>query len=103
MFEMLVGESPYYDDDIQKMYKNILGGTLKWPKKISNEAKNLISVLILLYMQKMLERDPAKRIGTKSKDEIKNDPFFKGMEWDRVFKREYKPPITDFSDMQDDD
>lgn len=47
----------------------------------------------------MLERDPAKRIGTKSKEEIKTDPFFKGMDWDKVYKREYKPPITDFSDM----
>ncbi|CAD8097991.1 unnamed protein product [Paramecium sonneborni] len=95
MFEMMTGESPYYNDDIQQMYKNIQSGTLKWPKKMSAEAKNLIS--------KMLERDPNKRIGTKSKDEIKQDPFFKGIDWDKVYKRLYKPPITDFSEMHDDD
>ena len=33
----------------------------------------------------MLERDPNKRIGTKSKDEIKYDPFFKGLDWDKVY------------------
>ncbi|CAD8176434.1 unnamed protein product [Paramecium pentaurelia] len=95
MYEMMTGESPYYNDDIQQMYKNIQSGTLKWPKKMSIEAKNLLA--------KMLERDPNKRIGTKSKDEIKQDPFFKGIDWDKVYKRQYKPPITDFSEMHDDD
>ncbi|CAD8094423.1 unnamed protein product [Paramecium sonneborni] len=95
MFEMMTGESPYYHDDIQQMYKNIQSGTLKWPKKMSSEAKNLLS--------KMLERDPNKRIGTKSKDEIKQDPFFKGIDWDKVYRKQYKPPITDFSEMHEDD
>ncbi|CAD8085494.1 unnamed protein product [Paramecium primaurelia] len=95
MYEMMTGESPYYNDDIQQMYKNIQSGTLKWPKKMSVEAKNLLT--------RMLERDPNKRIGTKSKDEIKQDPFFKGIDWDKVYKKQYKPPITDFSEMHDDD
>ncbi|CAD8181669.1 unnamed protein product [Paramecium octaurelia] len=95
MYEMMTGESPYYNDDIQQMYKNIQSGTLKWPKKMSIEAKNLLT--------KMLERDPNKRIGTKSKDEIKQDPFFKGIDWDKVYEKKYQPPITDFSEMHEDD
>lgn len=47
----------------------------------------------------MLERDPSKRIGSKSKEEIKSDPFFKNIDWKKVHNKEYKPPITDFSDM----
>lgn len=42
----------------------------------------------------MLERDPGKRIQVKS---IKSEPFFKNMDWDKLYRREYTPPITDFS------
>ena len=44
MYEMLVGEPPYYSDDIQVMYKNIKEGYLRLPKSISEESKDLIKV-----------------------------------------------------------
>lgn len=51
----------------------------------------------------MLEKDANKRIGNKNKEEIKQDPFFKGIDWDKVLRCEYSPPITDFSGLQDED
>lgn len=44
---MIVGEPPYYSDDIPTMYRNIKEGNLKFPKNISDEAKNLIKVGIV--------------------------------------------------------
>ena len=44
LYEMLCGDSPYYSDDIPKMYSNIRKGKLTFPKSISETAKNLILV-----------------------------------------------------------
>ena len=46
MYEMLVGDPPYYNDNIPKMYKQIQSGKLDFPSNISSEAKNLIIVKI---------------------------------------------------------
>ena len=34
-----------------------------------------------------------KRIGVKDKNEIKKHAFFKGIDWEKVVRREYKAPI----------
>lgn len=44
-------------------------------------------------MKKLLHRDPKMRPGIKSKDEIKNDPFFKDLDWKKLAKRQLPPPI----------
>jgi len=46
---------------------------LKFPKNITEVAKSLISGL--------LERDPKKRLGAKSINEIKQHPFFSSVDW----------------------
>lgn len=47
MYEFLVGEPPYYTDDIPELYRNIKEAKLRFPKGVSEEAKSLISVPIL--------------------------------------------------------
>jgi hypothetical protein len=34
---------------------------------------------------------------------MKDDPFFSSIDWSRLYRREYTPPILDFTDLQDDD
>ena len=52
----------------------------------------------------MLDRNPKSRLGSKDKNELKNDPFFKDINWDRMQRKEYKPPVTEFDmDEEDDD
>jgi hypothetical protein len=48
-----------------------------------------------------LLRDPNKRLGSKSKDEIKSDPFFKNLDWQKVLNKGYAPPIMDFDEEED--
>lgn len=43
-----------------------------------------------------MEKEPEKRIGAKSKDEIKNHPFFKDFNWEKLYKREYDPPLDEY-------
>ena len=49
----------------------------------------------------MLMKDPKKRIGTKSKEEIKNDPFFKNFDWQRMANKQYEAP-EDFQTLEED-
>ena len=84
LYQMICGDVPFklksrnideisYETDI------------KYPEKISNEAKDIIS--------KLLEIEPEKRLGYKSSDEIKNSTFFNEVDFDLVYKKEYNPPF----------
>jgi serine/threonine protein kinase len=57
LFEMVVGEPPYFDENMDVMFENIRTGKLLYPAHLSIEVKSLIS--------KLLERDASKRLGTK--------------------------------------
>ena len=83
LYEMLCGKLPFklknlkFEEDI---YKNI-----EYPENISSEAKDIIG--------KLLEIEPEKRLGYNSSDEIKNNEFFNGIDFDKIYKKEYSPPI----------
>ena len=55
LYEFLVGRPPYYDDDMDKLYENIQSGPLLFPKNMSDEARDLISKLMI--------RNPMTRLG----------------------------------------
>lgn len=44
----------------------------------------------------MLARDPKLRLGVINKKEIKKNPFFNGLDWDKLLRKEYLPPILDY-------
>ena len=52
----------------------------------SNDLKDLLS--------KLLCKDPNKRIGIKSKKEIKNHPWFKNINWDNLLIKSSNPSIN---------
>ncbi|OMJ90488.1 hypothetical protein SteCoe_7193 [Stentor coeruleus] len=85
-YEMIVGTPPYYSSNREQLFNNIQRGKLKMPSSISNEAKNLIKVL--------LQRDPSKRLGASKKDaeDVKADQFFKGVNWEEYYNKKVKPP-----------
>ena len=58
LYEMMVGEPPYFDEDMDVLYENIRSGKLKFPSSLSKNAKALISGL--------MERNIKRRIGVKS-------------------------------------
>ena len=40
-----------------------------------------------------MAKDPLKRLGVKEKADIKKHPFFNGVDWDKLFKKEITPPF----------
>jgi len=85
LFEMLTGLPPFYSQNINIMYQKILTGDLRFPGYITPEAKSLLEGL--------LTRDVEKRLGSKGGQEIKSHPWFQGLDWEKLDKKEIIPPF----------
>jgi hypothetical protein len=91
VFEMLTGWPPFYDKNLRKMCEQILRSDLQFPPHCtaSPEARDLIRAL--------LQRDPAQRLGSRSGDgakEIQAHPFFRGIAWEKLDRKEVAPPFV---------
>nr|AML76712.1 putative LOV domain-containing protein [Portulaca oleracea] len=75
LYEMLYGRTPFRGKNRQKTFANILHKDLTFPSSIpvSLSARQLINAL--------LNRDPASRLGSGGVEEIKQHPFFRGINW----------------------
>ena len=86
-YEMLVGVTPYFTTRKEEIFYNIEFGDLKIPKFVSKEAAELLL--------RLLERNPAKRLGGGGRDalEIKEHPYFKDVDWKKIYEKKIKPPF----------
>ncbi|CAD6186933.1 unnamed protein product [Caenorhabditis auriculariae] len=86
LYEMMCGRLPFYSKDHQKLFELILGGELRFPSKLSPEAKILLSGLLV--------KDPANRLGGGPDDalEVCRQDFFREIDWERVYLKEMEPP-----------
>ena len=73
LYEFCVGQPPYYQENIEALYANISQGPLQLPKNMSDELKDLLT--------RLLCRIPTDRLGVNGSQEIKNHPFFEGIDW----------------------
>jgi serine/threonine protein kinase len=91
LYEMLAGLTPFLDENVNRMYRHMIYDPVQFPDYFSAEAKDLI--------EKLLEKDPANRLGAGESDyePIKAHPFFAPIDFDRLMKREipaeWKPSI----------
>ena len=86
IYEMIHGLPPYYDQNRQQMYKQILRGRLKKPSHMSDAAFDIC--------KKLLERDPTKRLGYNGPEEIKAHKWFGDIDWTQLYNMKVKPPFT---------
>ena len=87
MYEMLVGRLPFAIKRGVKLSLKIYERKIDFPKNINQDAKDLI--------QKLLIVNPSKRIGfgPNGAEDIKNHPFFQGIDWDLLEAKKIKPPF----------
>ncbi len=42
---------------------------------------------------RLLNKNPKSRIGVNDKNEIRKHPFFKSIDWNKLYNREIEPPV----------
>ena len=84
LFEMFCGYHPFKSKG-QKIDPKIYLRKTYIPDKVPKTHRDLI--------EKLFVSNPKKRLGYNGADEVKNHPFFKGIDFDKVLKKEYKPPF----------
>lgn len=91
MFELLTGASPFTLDGERntqgEVSRRILQADPPLPTDISSVCRDLI--------QKLLIKDPKKRLGSGPKGtlEIKRHPFFRGLNWDDLLSKKVAAPF----------
>ncbi|KAH0790294.1 AGC family protein kinase [Histomonas meleagridis] len=95
-YEMLYGVPPFFSPNIHEMYRSILCDPVEFPFGKSPEVVDFIS--------KLLERNPAKRLGAgpNEVEDLKKHPFFASIDWnDLLMKKipmQWKPKLSDVTD-----
>ncbi|KAI9729821.1 MAG: serine/threonine protein kinase, AGC [Cirrosporium novae-zelandiae] len=87
IYEFIVGQPPFWDQNPMKIYEQIVQGHLRFPHGISREARDLICGLCVV--------NPSQRLGNISggSERVKAQAFFHGVDWDALYFRKIKGPI----------
>lgn len=91
-YEFLYGIPPFHDDTPEKVFDNIISRRVEWHEDLiefSEEARD--------FMERLIVTDPYRRLGSNGAQEVKEHPFFAGIEWDKVMqsKAQFIPQVTD--------
>jgi len=86
LYELMCGLPPFYDPNTQKMYQKIQAAPLRFPPKMSEEAKQVLGAL--------LDRSVKTRLGSNNDvEDVKQAAFFSYLDWDMVYAKDYVPEL----------
>lgn len=88
LYEMLTGWPPFYSRDQERLFTKIKRAKLDIPQNISADAADILS--------RLLEKNPVDRLGgsTRDADDVKSHPFFKSIDWDKLFRKAIAVPFV---------
>uniref|UniRef100_A0A673AVW3 Protein kinase C n=1 Tax=Sphaeramia orbicularis TaxID=375764 RepID=A0A673AVW3_9TELE len=86
LYEMLAGQPPFDGIDEEELFQSIMEQSVSYPKA---------SLVKLSLSAKLLTKNPAKRLGggEDAEREIREHPFFRWLDWDRLERLEIQPPF----------
>lgn len=86
-YEMLVGYPPFFDESPYGIYEKILKGKIYWPREMDPLSRELIRAF--------LHPDRTKRLGNMigGPQDVLDHPWFRGVDWDSVERKEIRAPI----------
>lgn len=86
LYEMITGLPPFYSRNRETMFEKIKNADLTFPAHVSENARNLLS--------RLLVRDPSQRLGSGEEDaeELKRHPFFQDVNWPALATGKLPPP-----------
>mmetsp|Transcript_51478 Transcript_51478/g.122420 ORF Transcript_51478/g.122420 Transcript_51478/m.122420 type:complete len:806 (-) Transcript_51478:24-2441(-) len=85
LHELLIGQPPYYSRDRKTLLRNIAEASLQVPQYVTSEATS--------FIQSMLHRNPAHRLGAQNTSDVRSHPLFSDTDWDAVLKRQVAVPL----------
>ncbi|EFN84927.1 RAC serine/threonine-protein kinase [Harpegnathos saltator] len=87
MYEMMCGRLPFYNRDHEKLFTLILLEEVRFPRTISNEARDMLGGLLI--------KDPSRRLGGGPNDakDIMNHAFFSCINWADLVQKKIPPPF----------
>lgn len=85
---MLTGTPPFYSPNRDQMFKNIISSPLVLKPYFSPEASSLLQMLL---QTNVISMQPHQRLC--SVEEAKKHPFFHGIDWVKLARKEVKPPF----------
>ncbi|KAA0152224.1 hypothetical protein FNF29_04088 [Cafeteria roenbergensis] len=90
LFEMLTGWPPFYSSDRKELFAKIREAKLDL-----SDTSNLTPAAVDI-LKRLLNKDPRSRLGCLTSDasDIKSHPFFAGVDWAALARREIPPPWT---------
>jgi serine/threonine protein kinase len=94
--EMLTGSPPYTGRNPKEVYRKILYGKLDLPTSLDPAARDLL--------KRLLQPTANERLacGKKALDELKRHKWFKGLDWERLKRRDVAPPYVPPSSYEGD-
>jgi serine/threonine protein kinase len=85
---MLLGSTPFYNENKAKMFSSIVGAEPFFPPSLDSRVTD--------FMVRLLTKNPNER---PTFEDLKSHPFFEGFNWAKVMRREYRPnfipPVKD--------
>ena len=86
LYEMVTGNPPFFTQDQDLMYQNIIENKIVFHEYFSEEFKYLLT--------KLLDKDPKKRIGINNdKSDLKSHKFFDDINWEDLAMKKISPPL----------
>lgn len=94
LYEFLIGMVPWSGDSTaEELFSHVINDEIEWPSDddwpLPEEAKLIITQLLM--------PNPVDRLGTQGANEVKEHPFFAGLDWDALLrqKAEFVPQLND--------
>ncbi|XP_015594405.1 microtubule-associated serine/threonine-protein kinase 3 isoform X2 [Cephus cinctus] len=96
LYEFLIGCVPFFGDTPEELFAHTVNDDIEWPDEddwpVQLEAKDIITAL--------LQQSPRDRLGTGGSHEVKDHPYFYGVNWNSLLrqKAEFVPQLTNEED-----
>ncbi|XP_078308094.1 microtubule-associated serine/threonine-protein kinase 2 isoform X2 [Panthera onca] len=95
LYEFLVGCVPFFGDTPEELFGQVISDEIVWPEgedALPPDAQDLTS--------KLLHQNPLERLGAGSASEVKQHPFFTGLDWTGLLrqKAEFIPQLESEDD-----
>ncbi|XP_017889113.1 microtubule-associated serine/threonine-protein kinase 3 isoform X2 [Ceratina calcarata] len=96
LYEFLIGCVPFFGDTPEELFAHTVNDDIEWPDEddwiVQPEAKDIITAL--------LQQSPRDRLGTGGPHEVKDHPYFYGVNWNSLLrqKAEFVPQLINDED-----